>query len=541
MEPDCKTFDWFDFKEPDYSRVFQARIDRLMRIRAHPERLPALKAYYRDHPIQFVYDWGCTHDPRNIERGLPAIMPFLLFPRQIEFMGYIIRKWKERTAGLCDKSRDVGASWCAMALSCTMCLFTPGMVIGFGSRKEDLVDKLDDPASLFFKARAFMRLIPPEFRGSWSAKDAPYMRLVFRDTGSVITGEAGDNIGRGGRTSLYFVDEAAHLERPALIDASLSANTNCRIDMSSVKGMANPFAVKRFGGKIEPFTFHWRDDPRKDQDWYNDLRDKKGYSDVVIAQEYDINYSASVQGVLVPSAWVQSAVNAHVVLGLKATGAKRAAFDVADQGGDMNALAARTGVVLDRLDSWSGTGDDIFKSVAHVFRKCDEWQLEGFDYDGIGVGSGVRGDARILNQSRKSHPLRANPWIASEAVRQPSASNMAPPRKNEDAFRNLKAQEWWALRMRFERTHRWVAQGIECDPSDVISLDKASIGKHFDALCVELSQPTYDTDNAGKLIIDKQPDGTKSPNLADSVMICFAKGSGQGLNINPSAIVGRRP
>lgn len=532
-----QVFEWFDFRNPDYSRVFQTRIDRLQRIRAEPQCLPYLRAYYRDNPLQYIYDWGCTHDPRNLAVGLPAIMPFLLFPRQIEFGEYILRKWKEGTAGLCDKSRDVGASWLCMALSCTLSLFHNDMVIGFGSRKEDLVDKLDDPASLFFKARGFMRLLPPEFRGSWQDKDAPFMRLIFRDSNSVITGEAGDNIGRGGRTAIYFVDEAAHLERPALIDASLSANTNCRIDLSSVKGMANPFAAKRFGGKIEPFTFHWRDDPRKDDQWYRDLSEKKGYSSVVIAQEYDIDYSASVEGVLIPSAWAQSAIDAHVKLGIEPQGAYKAAFDVADEGNDKNALAGKHGVVLNQLISWSGKGSDIFGSVATVFRTLDSWGIRNFEYDADGLGAGVRGDAKVLNQSRPEHTLRATPWRGSSAVRQPESKDV-PPLKNKDFFGNLKAQEYWALRTRFQKTHRWVTEGVPCDPDDIISLDsKALDPQTLASLVVELGQPTYSVNNAGKIIVDKAPDGTKSPNLADAVMIVFAKGN-PTLNIN-QALLGK--
>lgn len=75
------------------------------------------------------------------------------------------------------------------------------------------------------------------------------MRVEFPETGAVIKGEAGDNIGRGDRTTLYLVDEAAFLQRPLLIDAALSQTTRCRIDLSSVNGMANPFAQKRHGGR----------------------------------------------------------------------------------------------------------------------------------------------------------------------------------------------------------------------------------------------------------------------------------------------------
>lgn len=39
---------------------------------------------------------------------------------------------------------------------------------------------------------------------------------------------------------------------------------------------------------------------------------------------------------------------------------------------------------------------------------------------------------------------------------------------------------------------------------------------------MELSQPTYSINSAGKILIDKAPDGAKSPNLADAVMIRFS-------------------
>jgi len=38
----------------------------------------------------------------------------------------------------------------------------------------------------------------------------------------------------------------------------------------------------------------------------------------------------------------------------------------------------------------------------------------------------------------------------------------------------------------------------------------------------ELSQPTYSINAAGKVVIDKTPPGTRSPNLADAVMIVFS-------------------
>lgn len=78
----------FDFRNPDYAQVFAWRAERLERLRAKPELLPALLAHYRDNPAQMIIDWGCTFDPRNAERGLPPIIPFILFPKQIEWVDW---------------------------------------------------------------------------------------------------------------------------------------------------------------------------------------------------------------------------------------------------------------------------------------------------------------------------------------------------------------------------------------------------------------------------------------------------------------------
>jgi hypothetical protein len=90
-----------------------------------------------------------------------------------------------------------------VALSCTLCIFRHSMSVGFGSRKQEYIDVIGDPKSLIEKCRIFMSSLPKEFRAGWTIRDhAPHMWIVFRDTGALITGEAGDNIGRGNRTSM---------------------------------------------------------------------------------------------------------------------------------------------------------------------------------------------------------------------------------------------------------------------------------------------------------------------------------------------------
>ncbi len=521
-----------DFLNPDYAAVFRRRLEMLRKIRSPqgPQHLAVLKAYYKLHPWDFVRDWGMTYDPRNIERGLPATIPFIPFPRQVELMQWIVASWRQSEDGLVPKSRDTGASWVSIALSCTLCLFHHGMAIGFGSRKEEYVDRLDSPKSLFFKGRVFMKNLPVEFRDGWDERtNGTFMRLTFPGTGAVMTGEAGDNIGRGDRSGLYFVDEAAHLERPQLAEAALSATTNCRIDMSSVNGMGNPFAEKAHSWAPERiFLFHWRSDPRKTEEWYEKLKQTRDPR--VIAQEYDINYTASVSGVVIPNEWVQAAVDAHVKLGLDVTGDRRGALDVADEGPDLNAFAGRHGMLLEYCEAFSGKGSDIFKTTERAHDICEAEGYLSFRYDADGLGAGVKGDSRAVNQARGTS-LEVTPFRGSAAVLKPdskieevdSATDRdREQRTNKDYYANAKAQAWWSLRLRFLRTYRAVQAGSAegFDPDELISISSTIPG--LPKLTAELSQPTYSENGAGKLLIDKAPDGAKSPNLADAVMICFA-------------------
>lgn len=523
----------FDFKNPDYVAVFEYRVDTLRRIReasaADPNVMPLLRTYYRDNVADFIDDWGVTFDPRNIPKKQPSLVPFILFPRQRDFVEWTIERWQRGEPGLVEKSRDMGISWLCVAIASSLGLMHEGLVAGFGSRKEEYVDKKDGPKSLFWKARQFIKYLPPEFRDGWSEdRHAPFMRINFPGTNSYLSGEAGDGIGRGDRTSIYFVDEAAHLERPDLIDASLSATTDCRIDVSSVNGMGNPFAEKRHGGKISVFVFDWRDDPRKDEAWY--ARQVENLPAVVVAQEIDRNYSASVEGIVIPSAWIQAAVDAHEKLGFEPTGKRWGALDVADEGIDLNAYCGAHGVVVEYVDAWSGKGDDIFGTVEKAFDISDEQGYGGFVYDADGLGAGVRGDARVVNAKRPQNPLDVTAFRGSGAVIDPEESipSAAPEeldredaRKNEDYFANAKAQAWWDLRVRFLRTYRAVTQGKPYNPDEIISIS-SRIPK-LAQLTAELSQPTYKLNGAGKILINKKPDGTKSPNLADSVMIRFAR------------------
>jgi phage terminase large subunit len=485
-------------------------------MREDPKRASALKYYYRRHIADFIHDWGVTVDPRAIAEGKFAIMPFHLWPKQRELVAWMLDLWRKGRPGVVVKGRDVGASWVGMAVLVSLALFESNFAGGIASATEVKLDRSGDPDTLLYKAREFLKHLPEEFRAGFEeAKHSHFLRLHFPGTGSSITGEAGDNAGRGGRKSLYLCDEAAFFERPLLIDASLAATTNCRIDISTPHGV-NAFFDRAHNDAIARIDVTWRDDPRKDQAWYD--RKKEEMDPVVFAQEVDVDFYASAEGVLIPSQWVQASVGLIEKLGIEATGAKLAALDVSDVGQDRCAFAARHGVALQHVTSWSGTGSDPHATTAKSFTLCDIHGISELTYDATGVGSAVRGAARVLNETREEKII-VSEFVASSnpvfAERKVPGTN----RKAKDMFLNRAAQAAWHLRTRFQESFK-ASKGEAYDPEMIISIDPNIPG--LSKLLAELGQPQVKETATGKLQLVKAPSGTRSPNMFDAVSYVFA-------------------
>jgi phage terminase large subunit len=520
---------------PDYNQGMLDRISMMNKIRTEPRFLEVLNRYYELNPVAFIMDWCVTYDPRNIGTEYPPTMPFFLFERQIDLIQFICECLDSKEKGLLEKSRDYGATWICAAMSVWIWKYKKGSSVGWGSRKEGYVDQLGVLDSIFEKIRMLIDNLPKELRprGYRSKIHAPFMKIVNPETGSTITGEAGNNIGRGGRKSIYFLDEAAHVEQPELIEASLSANTNVRIDISSVKGVGNVFYRSRMSGtewepdlnirkgKLRVLILDWRDHPNKNDEWYK--REKESFAERglqhIFAQEVDRDYAASVKGVLIPAAWVRAAINAHVKLGIEPSGVKVAGQDAADGGEDASALAVLRGVVVESL-SVDHRGAD--RAAPAMLLTASMVGVEEYWYESVGVGTGVKVASAMMKDVLKG--MRVIPWVPNAKVVDPRGDIIANTKMgdadrktNKDYFANYKSQSSWALRLRFQRTYKWVVEGEPQDPDEIISIP-ADI-KHAQQLEAELSQPTYDTNGAGKIIINKKPSGTKSPNLFDSLVI----------------------
>ncbi len=257
-----------------------------------------------------------------------------------------------------------------------------------------------------------------------------------------------------------------------------------------------------------------------------DAKKKENYEDYL--HYYEGVPLENNEASLIKSAWIEAAIDAHVKLGIEITGAKKSALDVADEGDDLNAQAFAYGILVDNVEVWSGKGLDIFKTTEKAISNCLDYGLDEFTYDADGLGAAVRGDAKVISQ-RMNININSVPFRGSGAIVNPKDSitglhNIVGrdkiERKNEDYYRNLKAQAWRNLSLRFERTYRAVVNGEKFDTADLISINSKM--KHIQALKLELEQPQRKDDGSGKMLVDKKPEGFKSPNMADSIMMLYA-------------------
>lgn len=511
-----------DFHNPDYGALFRNRTELLQKIREE-RSWDMIKRYYADGNVcAFIEDWLVTYDPRLGARGLPTTVPLILFPRQIEYIETLEDAYTAGQDLVVGKSRDMGVSVVSLAWLSYCWLFRPGFKGSVGSRKEDLVDKIGSPDSLLEKVRIYLRYLPHELLPAGYKERSHARRLNIENpvNGALISGEAGDNIGRGGRSTAYLVDEAAFLERPESIDAALSQNCNMRIDISTPNGPANPFANKWFHNEaVKAFSFHWTQDPRKDREWYEG--EKKRLQDPrVIAQELDLDFDTSGEESTIRSEWVDSSVALRKWLRDNDLLPKKSQFTGiagADIGGGVaeNTYVPLWGPIVGNLTAW--IDDDTTRTAEKLQRLATSDKAERLKFDSIGVGKGVQATLQRL------------PILSSgiNVGMSPTSHVWPDGKKSKDKFRNLKAEVWWTLRDRLRKTHDYWCFLNDPETGCDYPLDELILLPDSDPeLLLQLTLPGYKVLETGKIQIESKDDlarrGVKSPDRAEALIIALA-------------------
>lgn len=555
-----------DWKNPDYHAILLARAERLTRIReaetAGQNPWPKLKAFYRDNPDRLCADWGMTFDPRMLDEGKPGIIPFIPFPKQVEFLKWIHERRLARERAVVEKSRECGVTWLCVAYAVNMWLHSDGAVILFGSRDEDTVDQQGNMDSIFEKVRFFVDLLPHELQPKdyIRKQHASHMKLINPENNSAIVGDAGDHVGRGGRASVAFVDESAFLKNPRAVENALSQNTNCQIDVSTFNGSGNLFyeKVKRWQHTKRHFIFDWKNDPRKDLAWYD--WQVENLPEETVAQEIDRDPHASETDSFIPAKWVVAAIDAHKRLGFSGEGDRITGFDPADVG-DAKAVVHRHGSVVTRAAQL--TTGDITAALPWAMDEAAKHHSDVMYYDGDGMGAPAM---KLFLQRRAPSRMKILPYHGSGAVRHPNrldgATNTRNYKKfdihkgagkrNRDAYLNFRAQSYGWMRRRFELTYEAVTRAqngmlVNFDPDDLISISSEGMEPEvLIQLQAETSRPQRHWTTNGKTKVESKADmkrrQVRSPNLTDAMVEAFshepkaAEQQGRGFMIKEQTI-----
>lgn len=144
---------------------------------------------------------------------------------------------------LIEKSRDMGASWLCLSVIEHEWHFEEMSSFLLLSRKEEYVDRAEDPKALFWKIDFIHERLP-----IWlmPRRNRTAMHLKNEDNGSTIDGEStNSDATRGDRRTAILLDEFAAVENSANILRAVGDATDCCIFNSTPQGAAGGFYEKR--------------------------------------------------------------------------------------------------------------------------------------------------------------------------------------------------------------------------------------------------------------------------------------------------------
>lgn len=274
-------------------------------------------------------------------------MPYLLRPFQEDTVQAVTEHIRSGRDLIIDKTREMGVTWLVLAAFAHRWIFDEGFTACLTSITEDKIDRRGDPNCLFWKFDYLirsLRLLPPLLRPLFYPAgyvDGPptrtHLTRINPKNRSVVGGEVmGPNLLRSGRVNAALLDEFAEAPEPQESWNSSANACPARVAVWTPRGMnfagqlANPPADAP--DRVDKITLHWMIDPTKNgwvaydeagvqiatgngivendklpattvrilYPWYERAKVRLNFDPVAIAQELDVNYSESTEGVMYP-------------------------------------------------------------------------------------------------------------------------------------------------------------------------------------------------------------------------------------------------
>lgn len=299
------------YESDEYISKLRARVSNLKEMHENEfVRSERLLDVYSVDPIRFIEDFCFIKFTEYDSQP----KPFFLF----EYQRNIIRKLQEFEDShedvdcLIDKPRGMGLTWLITAYITWRWLFTPNFSAFILSRTESEVDDgtTSPDATIFGKIRWQLSMLPPwmtpeGFRAKknhGTSTDSALKLLNPALRTSIIGSSTNANAGRSKRFSFVFVDECFYVDNFSKVNRSLTSVSRMKVFVSTTvesiearKFMENAKAK----GTYIPLT--WRNHPFKDQQWYEELRQKAlNLDDPDLMREAQVDYSVSAKSQYYP-------------------------------------------------------------------------------------------------------------------------------------------------------------------------------------------------------------------------------------------------
>lgn len=217
------------------------------------------------------------------------ILPFILRPKQIEFVNSL--EWcidNQHDFG-CEKTRYEGATDLIAKTFVKKCLFEKNVNFIVGSLREDDVDRRPNPSTIFAKIDNAVTMLPKWF-------DVEYERahriIHFKQTNSTINGETtNENFSAGGRATGVLLDEFGRVPKTIaeMIEGAVRDVSRCIIYNSTHwLGTGHPFNISINAPTTKKLTLLWWENPEKSKGLYTVK--ENGIIEVLDEQWYKEHY-----------------------------------------------------------------------------------------------------------------------------------------------------------------------------------------------------------------------------------------------------------
>lgn len=268
---------------------------------------------------------------------------------------------------------------------------------------------------------------------------------------------------------------------------------------------------------------NWRDNP-----WWNEEQEKLRRWDFehLSRSKYDWiwegHFNDGVEDALIMPEWFDACIDACSRLGIEPRGARVTAYDPADTGDDMNAVASRQGIHYDLITEIDK--EDGNQACDEVCRIARQKITDLFVWDGDGMGALLR---KQIAENFQGVKIETRMYRGSGSVDGENDPNDGvygeDSKTNGELFANKRAQYYVSLATRMNNTYRAVVMGEYIAPDDLISIsgDIPMLQKIRAEVCAIPRKRSF----SGKIALMSKEEMKKkykrmSPNMAD----CLAMG-----------------